>query len=206
MQVWANLGYIVIFTNPHGGDCFGNEFMDIRGKYGTIDYDDIMNFVDEMLDIYAIDEDNIGVTGGSYGGFMTNWIVTHTDRFKVAATQRSISNWISFFGTSDIGFRFANDQLDLEPIKDFDEAWNFSPLKYVNDVKTPLLIIHSSKDYRCPLEQGLQMFTSLKNNNVDSKMVIFKEESHGLSRDGRIQARVKRLEEITNWMNKYLKA
>lgn len=204
MQVWANLGYIVVFTNPHGSDSFDNEFMDIRGKYGTIDYEDIMNFVDEMLNLYAIDEARMGVTGGSYGGFMTNWIVGQTDRFKTAVTQRSISNWLSFYGTSDIGYNFANDQLDLEPIKDYKKAWNHSPLKYVNNVKTPLLVIHSAKDYRCPLEQGLQMFTALKANDVDTKLVIFKEESHGLSRDGKPQARIKRLEEITNWMNKYL--
>lgn len=143
MQVWANKGYIVFFCNPRGSDSYGDDFADIRGKYGTVDYDDIMTFTDYVIEQYSIDTNRMGVTGGSYGGFMTNWIVSHTDRFKAAATQRSISNWISFFGTSDIGYYFGNDQTDADPIADFDKAWNQSPLKYAHNIKTPLLFIHS---------------------------------------------------------------
>ena len=105
MQYWVGQGYIVFFCNPRGSDGRGDAFADIRGKYGTIDYEDIMAFTDKVLEKYPqIDPERIGVTGGSYGGFMTNWIITHTDRFKAAATQRSITNWISFYGTSDISY------------------------------------------------------------------------------------------------------
>lgn len=205
MQVWANKGYIVFFTNPRGGDVYGNEFMDIFGRYGDVDYDDLMKFTDIVLDRYAIDPKRVGVTGGSYGGFMTNWIVGHTDRFKCAATQRSISNWISFYGTSDIGFYFADDQTAADPIEDTEKMWHQSPLKYARNVKTPLLFIHSDEDYRCPIEQGMQFFTYIKENGVDTRFVWLRGENHDLSRTGKPKARVKRLEEITNWMDKYLK-
>lgn len=204
MQVWANLGYIVYFCNPRGSDSYGDDFADIRGKYGTIDYDDIMAFKDLVLKNYSVDKTKLGVTGGSYGGFMTNWIVSHTNDFKVAATQRSISNWISFYGTSDIGFYFQTDQTASHPVADFEKAWEQSPLKYANNIKTPLLFIHSDKDYRCPIEQAMQLYTVIKKNEVPSKLVWFKNENHGLSRGGRPKARIKRLEEITNWFNKYL--
>lgn len=205
MQVWANMGYIVYYSNPRGGDGYDDDFADIRGKYGTIDYEDIMAFTDYVLENYAIDENRLGVTGGSYGGFMTNWIVSHTDRFKVAATQRSISNWISFYGTSDIGYYFMPDQTDADPLLDHEKAWEQSPLKHAHNIKTPLLFIHSDKDYRCPIEQAMQLYTVVKKQGVETRFIWFKDESHGLSRDGRPQSRVKRLEEITNWFEKYLK-
>ena len=136
--------------------------MNIRGKFGTIDYDDLMKFTDVVLEKYEdIDRDNVHVTGGSYGGFMTNWIIGHTNRFKSAASQRSISNWLSFFGVSDIGYYFADDQNLADPFNSPEALWERSPLKYASDVRTPTLFIHSDEDYRCPLEQGIQMFTAL---------------------------------------------
>lgn len=208
MQLWANLGYVVMFTNPHGSDGRGDEFSDIRGKYGTIDYDDLMSFVDKVCLLYPnIDTTRLGVTGGSYGGFMTNWIVGHTTRFKAAATQRSISNWLSFHGVSDIGYYFAPDQNagDLYDDMKVEKYWTHSPLKYVKNVKTPTLVIHSKEDYRCPIDQGYQWFTSLKELGVDSKMVVFNSENHDLSRSGKPKARNKRLEELTQWFEHYLK-
>ncbi len=204
MQAWANLGYIVFFTNPHGGDVYGNEFADIRGKYGTIDYADIMTFTDLVLDRYAIDRARVGVTGGSYGGFMTNWIVSHTDRFAAAATQRSISNWISFYGTSDIGVYFGPDQTGGSPFENLEAAWEQSPLKHAHAIKTPLLFIHSEEDYRCPIEQAMQLFTAVKQNGVETRFVWIRGENHDLSRSGRPQSRLKRLQEITTWMDTYL--
>jgi len=204
MQVWANMGYVVFFCNPRGSDGKGDAFADIRGKYGTIDYEDIMDFTDLVLKRFPqIDQKQVFVTGGSYGGFMTNWIVSHTDRFKAAATQRSISNWISFYGTSDIGFYFAKDQTDGHPLLDTDKLWEQSPLKHAMHVKTPLLFIHSDEDYRCPIEQAMQFYSVLKTNQVDTKLVWFKGENHDLSRGGKPQARLKRLNEITNWFEKY---
>jgi len=206
MQYWANEGYFVFYCNPRGSDGYGDEFADIRGKYGTIDYDDIMDFTDLVLINYQdIDKDRLGVTGGSYGGFMTNWIIGHTSRFKAAASQRSISNWISFFGTSDIGYYFADDQNLSTPWNDVEKMWYHSPLKYADKVTTPTLFIHSEEDYRCWIPEGLQMFTALKYHGVESRLVAFKGESHELSRSGKPKNRIKRLEEITAWFDKYLK-
>jgi acylaminoacyl-peptidase len=206
MQYWANEGYFVFFCNPRGSDGRGNEFADIRGKYGTIDYDDIMKFTDLVLEKYPqIDPSRIGVTGGSYGGFMTNWIIGHTDRFKCAASQRSISNWISKFGTTDIGYYFNVDQNLSSPWDNVEKMWWHSPIKYANQAVTPTLFIHSEEDYRCWLAEGLQMFTALKYHGVDARLCMFRGESHELSRSGKPKHRVRRLEEITNWFEKYLK-
>ena len=200
---FAKQGYFVFFTNPRGSDGRGNEFMNIRGKFGTIDYDDLMKFTDVVLEKYEdIDRDNVHVTGGSYGGFMTNWIIGHTNRFKSAASQRSISNWLSFFGVSDIGYYFADDQNLADPFNSPEALWEHSPLKYASDVRTPTLFIHSDEDYRCPLEQGIQMFTALKYFGVDSKIVIFHGENHELSRSGKPKHRQRRLDEIITWFKK----
>lgn len=205
MQVWASKGYFVFFCNPFGSDGQGNAYADMRGRYGTADYDDLMRFTDAVLEqIPQIDENRLGVTGGSYGGFMTNWIVTHTNRFKAAATQRSISNWISFWGTSDIGPEFTLDQQGAD-LSSPDVLWEHSPMKYIANAKTPTLLIHSDEDYRCPLEQGYQMFNGLLHNGVEARMVLFHHENHELSRSGRPQNRVRRLEEITDWMDSHLK-
>ena len=206
MQYWANEGYVVFFCNPRGSDGRGDEFADIRGKYGTIDYEDIMKFTDVVLENCPyIDEDRLGVTGGSYGGFMTNWIIGHTNRFKAAASQRSISNWISKFGTTDIGYFFVDDQQDATPWDNVDKLWFHSPLKYADKVMTPTLFIHSEEDYRCWLVEAIQMFTALKYHGVESRLCIFKGENHELSRSGKPKHRIRRLKEITNWFNRFLK-
>ncbi len=204
LQLFANLGYFVVFCNPRGSDGKGNDFSDIRGKYGDIDYDDLMAFTDLALKTYQdMDENNLFVTGGSYGGFMTNWIIGHTHRFKAAASQRSISNWISMFNTTDIGFYFADDQTDASPWENHDKMWDQSPLKYADQVKTPTLFIHSEEDYRCWLTEGLQMFTALKYHNVDSRLCLFKGENHELSRSGKPKHRLRRLNELINWFEQY---
>lgn len=204
MQVWANAGYFVFFCNPRGSDGKGNAFADIRGKYGTIDYQDIMQFTDVVLiKNKAIDIDNVFVTGGSYGGFMTNWIIGHTNRFKAAASQRSISNWTTEYGVTDIGYYFVPDQIAADPWSDYEKLWDHSPLKYANLVETPTLFIHSDMDYRCWLPEALQMFTAIKQFGVDSRLCVFKGENHELSRSGKPKHRIRRIEEITNWFEKY---
>ena len=205
MQVWANMGYFVFFCNPRGGDGRGNEFADIRGKYGTVDYDDLMKFTDEVIKKYPVNESRIGVTGGSYGGFMTNWIIGHTDRFACAASQRSIANWFSKFGTTDIGYYFNVDQNASSPWNNPEKLWWHSPMKYADKVKTPTLFIHSEEDYRCWLTEGIQMFTSLKYHGVPARLCMFRGENHELSRSGKPKHRVKRLTEITNWFEHFLK-
>ena len=206
MQYWANQGYFVFFCNPRGSDGKGNEFADIRGQYGTIDYDDLMRFTDLVLETYPeIDAERVGVTGGSYGGFMTNWIIGHTNRFKAAASQRSISNWISMGYTTDIGYYFAPDQVAATPWTDHEKLWHHSPLKYADRVKTPTLFIHSEEDYRCWLPEGLQMFTALKYHGVESRLCMFRGENHELSRGGKPKHRIRRLKEITTWFDRFLR-
>lgn len=207
MQYFSSQGYFVFFCNPRGSDGKGDEFADIRGKYGTIDFDDLMRFMDKVFEKYEdIDKERVGVTGGSYGGFMTNWIIGHTNRFKAAASQRSISNWVSKFGTTDIGYFFADDQNGgATPWKDVDKLWYHSPLKYADKVKTPTLFLHSQEDYRCWIAEGFQMFTALKYHNVDSRLIMFKGENHELSRSGKPKHRIRRLNEIIGWFDKYLK-
>lgn len=205
-QMFASAGYMVIYTNPHGSSGRGVKFSDIRGRYGDIDYDDLMTFTDLAIEEYPqIDTEKMGVYGGSYGGFMTNWIIGHTDRFAAACSQRSISNWTSFYGVSDIGYYFAPDQTASDMWTDLNKMWDQSPIKYAPNVTTPTLFIHSDEDYRCPLEQGLQMYTRIKENGTDTKMYIFHGENHELSRSGKPKGRIKRLRAIKEWFDKYLK-
>lgn len=205
-QMFASAGYMVIYTNPHGSSGRGVKFSDIRGRYGDIDYDDLMTFTDLAIEKHPqIDTEKMGVYGGSYGGFMTNWTIGHTDRFAAACSQRSISNWTSFYGVSDIGYYFAPDQTASDMWTDLNKMWDQSPIKYAPNVTTPTLFIHSDEDYRCPLEQGLQMYTRIKENGTDTKMYIFHGENHELSRSGKPKGRIKRLRAIKEWFDKYLK-
>ena len=161
---------------------------------------------DAVLETYPqIDRARVCETGGSYGGFMTNWIIGHTDRFCACASQRSISNWLSFCGVSDIGSYFAPDQTAGDLYDDPAALWAQSPLKYAKNVKTPTLFIHSDEDYRCPLEQGLQMFASLVDRGVETRLCLFHGENHELSRSGKPKHRLRRLEEITDWFEKHAK-
>lgn len=205
-QLLVNRGYGVIYTNPRGSEGFGQEFMKaVNGHYGEMDYDDIMTWTDAAIRHAGwIDEKRIGVTGGSYGGFMTNWIVGHTDRFVAAVTQRSISNWTSFHGVSDIGYTFIDRELLIDVFKDFEKAWKFSPIAYVENVKTPLLIIHSEQDMRCPIEQGEQFYVALKKLKKEVEMVRFPGANHDLSRSGKPVLRVHRLNHILRWFDKYI--
>ncbi|GAA0314271.1 S9 family peptidase [Bacillus carboniphilus] len=204
-QMLAAKGYAVLFTNPRGGHGYGQEFVNaVRGDYGNGDYQDLMAAVDYALDTYDyIDKDRLGVTGGSYGGFMTNWIVGHTNRFKAGVTQRSISNWVSFYGVSDIGYYFSEWQMKAD-LNDIETLWKHSPLAYVQNVETPLLIIHSEKDYRCPIEQAEQLFIALKRQKKTSKFIRFPESNHELSRSGKPNLRMKRLEAIRDWFIEYV--
>jgi dipeptidyl aminopeptidase/acylaminoacyl peptidase len=206
MQYWANQGYAVLFTNPRGSDGRGSEFADIRGKVGAADYSDLMAFTDAALEqVDFIDRERVGVTGGSYGGIMTNWIIGHTDRFKAAVSQRGISSWLTFSNTSDIGYTFTYNYWGTDIWKDGAKLWDGSPLKYADRVKTPTLFIHSEEDYRCWLVEGIQMYYALQYFNVPSRIVVFKNENHELSRSGKPANRIKRLEEITGWFDTYLK-
>ncbi|EPD50648.1 hypothetical protein HMPREF1210_02618 [Paenisporosarcina sp. HGH0030] len=205
LQLLAAQGYGVLYVNPRGSHGYSQLFVDaVRGDYGGGDYEDIMKGLDSVLaENDWIDENRLGVTGGSYGGFMTNWIVGHTNRFKAAVTQRSISNWVSFFGVSDIGYYFNEWQIGAD-MTDVEKLWNHSPLKYAKNIETPLLILHSEKDFRCPIEQAEQLYITLKQMKKEAGFVRFPDADHNLSRTGYPNLRYARLEQITGWFDKYL--
>ncbi|WP_149094997.1 alpha/beta hydrolase family protein [Paenibacillus terrae] len=204
-QLLAAQGYAVIYTNPGGSRGYGQSFTNVvLGDYGGRDYTDLLSAVDEAIRQFPfIHPERLGVTGGSYGGFMTNWIVGHTDRFRAAVTQRSISNWLSMYGVSDIGYSFTEDEVSGNPWDDFEVLWRQSPLAYVKQINTPLLILHGEQDLRCPIEQGEQLFTALRRLGKSTQFVRFPYSSHELSRKGHPQLRVERLQRITNWFVKH---
>ena len=207
MQMLASAGYFVFFTNIIGSEGWGDEYGDVRGKYGTVDYDDLMLFTDEVLkQVPEINEEKLGLAGGSYGGFMTNWVIGHTHRFSAAVSMRSIASWTAMY-ISDIGPEFVNDQMATDDLHsdDIDKLWFHSPLRYVNNVTTPTLFLHSDHDFRCPIPDAYQMFQALKLRNIPTKLVVFQGSNHDLSRKGAPNRRIKRLEETLNWFDKYLK-
>ena len=192
----ANKGYLVLYTNPFGSDGRGNDFAYLT-KWGDIDYHNFLDFVDICLSkIPSMDPANVFLTGGSYGGYRSNWREVHTDKFKAIVTQRSISNWITRFANGDIGpnFAFGQTSHDIYSKEGFEELFNISPIKYVKNAKTPILILHSDEDYRCPLEQGVQFFTALIHQKVETQRVIFHGENHDRSRGGKPKNRITRLE------------
>ncbi|MHB8108099.1 MAG: S9 family peptidase [Candidatus Cryosericum sp.] len=202
----AARGYVVYFSNPRGGTGYGEEHeRAIWGRWGTVDFDDLMDWADLVQRRPYIDRKRMGVTGGSYGGYMTNWIIGHTDRFAAAATQRSVSNLISMWGTSDLNWVFQLPHGGKTPQQSIDVLWDRSPVKYLGNATTPTMVLHNEMDFRCAIEQGQQVFTALKVNRVPSEFVTFPEEPHGLSRVGRTDRRIDRLESICRWMDTYLK-
>ena len=205
MQLMAARGYVVVFTNPRGSAGYGEDFTTCtRGRWGESDMPDVMAAVDHMVATGYVDEARLGVTGGSYGGYMTNWIIGHTDRFKAAVTQRCVSNFYSMIGTSDIGVHFGVYEFGGTPWDDADTLLKYSPITYVKDMTTPLLILHNEQDLRCPIEQGEQLFTFLKRLGRDVAMVRFPDEDHNLSRTGKPSRRLARLHHLIGWFDSHL--
>lgn len=205
-QLLCARGYTVIYTNPRGSHGYGQEFVDAcRGDYGGMDYADLMAAMDWALEnVDCIDPERLGVTGGSYGGLMTNWIVGHTNRFKAAVTQRSISNWTSFTGAADIGGYFTEYELEGNPWDNPEKMVKHSPLTYVKQIETPLLIIHGEEDLRCPIEQAEQLFVFLKKLGKTTLFLRFPHSTHELSRSGKPLLRIERLNAIVDWFDKYI--
>ena len=208
-QVLAASGFGVIYTNPRGSSGYGEEYgRAVMGHYGECDYEDLMGFVDAALERYPfIDGDRLGVTGGSYGGYMTNWIISHTDRFSAAVTFRSICNWVSKLGVSDIGFMQPRSISGRDTFwgEDIMEQLRHSPIYYAGDVETPCLIGHSEEDHRCPMDQAEQWFTALKLRGVPTELVRFPGENHDLSRSGKPKHREERLKHMLRWFEEHLK-
>jgi dipeptidyl aminopeptidase/acylaminoacyl peptidase len=205
-QAFAGAGYAVVYLNPRGSDGYSEEFADIRGKYGTRDFQDLLEGLDYVLDKHPeIDGTRVAIAGGSYGGFMTNWAIGHTDRFKAAVSDRSIASWISFWGSSDIGPHFGDDQVGGDPWSHEEKLLTDSPLRYVPNIKTPLLLVHSMEDYRCWMAEGIQFFTALKRHRKEVELVLFPGENHDLSRVGKPKHRLSRLGHYIRWFDRHLK-
>ena len=205
MQLLAAAGYVVLYTNPRGSCGYGYDFaFAVRGAWGEKDSLDIMAGVDALLQQGYIDEKRLGVTGGSYGGFMTNWLIGHSDRFKAAVTDRSVVNLLSDFGSSDAGWILADDEFETPPWESRERYLHMSPIYYAENIHTPLLIIHSEQDLRCNIEQAEQLFAMLKYLGREVLFVRFEGQSHGLSRGGHPKLRVERLRHILGWFEKHL--
>jgi dipeptidyl aminopeptidase/acylaminoacyl peptidase len=208
MQWFAASGYAVVYVNPRGSMGYGQKFVDAcRHHYGENDAADVLNGLDAALSQFDfLDGSRVAVTGGSYGGFMTNWLVGHTDRFFAGVSQRSISNWISFYGVSDIGPRFTETEIGGDVMNDFQKLWRMSPLASVGNVKTPLLLVHSENDLRCPIEQAEQFYTCLKRQGCDTELFRVPNANHDLSRSGKPKLRLARLNAIFDFIHKRLPA
>ncbi|MBI3538186.1 MAG: S9 family peptidase [Chloroflexi bacterium] len=207
MQLFAANGYAVIFTNPRGSAGYGQEFLKAVCKdWGGGDYRDVMAATDAALKKFTwLNKNKLGVLGGSYGGYLTSWIVTHTQRFKAAISERALNNFYSFHGTSDIGAFFGPEsQIGFEIWESAEENLAHSPIAHVKNCKTPTLILHSEKDFRCPIEQAEQFYVALKKLRVRTEFVHFPDESHNLSRSGKPKHRQERLERMVEWFKKYV--
>jgi dipeptidyl aminopeptidase/acylaminoacyl peptidase len=209
-QVYAAAGYVVLFANPRGSSGYSEEWgRAIRGPveggpgWGTRDYEDLMAVVDTALDQFAFcDPDRLGVLGGSYGGYMTSWMVAHTDRFRAACSERSVNNFI-IEASADIGWAFKG-QVGAHWFEAPDIYLKFSPSSYVEKITTPLLILHSESDLRCPVAHAEELFASLRLLRREVELVRFPAESHELTRSGSPLHRVMRFEVILEWFDRYL--
>ena len=202
----AAAGYVVYWCSPRGGQGHGEAHAKaIYGQWGTVDYDDIMAWADYLEGQPYIDPERMGVTGGSYGGYMTTLIIGRTDRFEAAVAQRVVSNFLSFYGSSDLNFGLEHLAGTAAPWEDVQTCWALSPISAIGNARTPTLIIHSENDYRCDQEQGEQVFIALKRLGVDTEMLLLPGESHGVSRGGRTDRRIARLEYMLGWFERYLK-
>jgi dipeptidyl aminopeptidase/acylaminoacyl peptidase len=206
-QMLVQNGYYVIYCNPRGSDGKGNKFADIRGDFAAKAYSDLMEFVEDVIKKYDdLDDNRLGVMGGSYGGYMVNYIIGKTNLFKAAVSERGISNLISAFNTSDIGYQYFLDYVG----KDTDIWQNRkcyidnSPIFFCDKVNTPTLFIHGKDDMRCNYTESLQMYSALKFMGVDTKICLFKGEKHTFAVRGKPVNRLRRLNEIIDWFNKYL--
>lgn len=204
MQLLAANGFVVYYSNPRGSLGYGRAFAEaIKNDWGNRDYADVLAGTDFLESLPYVDKKRIGITGGSYGGYMTNWAVGHTRRYKAAVTQRSVVDLVPFFGSSDSGFLF-HYEFGGHPWTAEAEYKRMSPLTYAEKIRTPLLILHNENDLRCAIEQAENLFATLKVLGRRVEFVRFPEEPHGMSRMGRPDRRLMRLEKIVGWFKRYL--
>ncbi len=200
----AGAGYIVLFTNPRGSTSYGAEFANvIQYKYPGDDYLDLMSCVDALLARGCVDEQKLGVTGGSGGGLLTNWIIAHTHRFAAAVTQRCVADWAAMWYSSDFAL-FSTHWFRKPPYEDPAEYAERSPAALASRIETPLMVIHSEEDWRTPIHEGEVMFRALKRQRKTTVMVRFPGESHELSRSGKPSRRAQNQHHIRSWFDKFL--
>jgi dipeptidyl aminopeptidase/acylaminoacyl peptidase len=207
-QIYVGAGYGVVACNPRGSSGRGAEFVGaVKGEaWGVVDLVDIRAAVTEALTRFPrLDESRMGLMGGSYGGFMTAWMIGLEDRWKSAVVERALISWTSFNGTSDIAGVFAENYLQRSYPNSWDSLWTKSPLSLVESVSTPTLVLHSENDYRCPIEQAEQYFTALLRNGIPAEFVRFPGEGHEMSRSGKPQHRRERFDAILDWHDRYLR-
>ena len=208
-QVYAGAGYGVVASNPRGSTGKGETFTKaVTGEgWGQVDLEDIRAVVAAALERYPrLDENRMGVMGGSYGGFLTGWMIGHENRWKSAVVERALTSWTSFSGTSDIGGVFAENYLGVPYPEGWERWWEAGPLSIAHKVTTPTLVLHAEHDWRCPIEQGEQYFMALLRNGTPTEMVRFPGEGHEMSRSGSPLHRVERFDVILDWHERYLKA
>ncbi len=206
MQILAGHGYLVLYVNPRGSDGYGERFRRAAiFDWGGKDFKDLMVALDQVVAKGYVDTTRMGFAGGSYGGFMTNWVVGHTDRFAAAVSMRSVVNMVSFYTIPDVVFLITSQVAAPPPWDNFEQLWERSPLRYVQNIKTPLLLIQNGADSGCTVAQAEEMFGALRLLRKPVELVIFPEEPHDLSRSGRPDRRVERLRRIVGWFGRYLK-
>jgi dipeptidyl aminopeptidase/acylaminoacyl peptidase len=202
-QTLAHKGYLVFFCNPRGSDGYGEAFAAANWKdWGPGPMRDVLRGVDEIVKRGFVDEKRLTLTGGSYAGYLTAWIIGHDHRFAAACSQRGVYNLISMRGTTDIPF-FNDFESGYTPWEDVKNLWDQSPIAHVPNMRTPLLIEHSEQDYRVPIEQGEQLFAAMKLMNKTVEMVRWPREGHEVSRSGEPRHRVERIRRIVEWFEKY---
>lgn len=201
-QVLVDAGYAVVYSNPRGSAGYGRAHgRSIRQRMGTLDFFDVMDFFDGVVSADPrLDADRVGVMGGSYGGYMTAWVIAHDHRFAGAIVERGFLDPFAFPGSSDIGSFFGQEYVGTDPAQMAAQ----SPMAVVDRVRTPTLVMHSELDFRCPLEQATRYYAALKLNDVDAEMLVFPGEDHELTRGGRPQHRVERFEAVLDWWNRHL--
>jgi hypothetical protein len=205
LQILAGMGFVVFYLNPRGSDGYGENFRrSVVRDWAGKDYVDLMSSLDQIIERTGyIDATRVGVGGGSYGGYMTNWIIGQTDRFAAAVSMRSISNLVSEYPQHDIVL-WGTLQLGPPPWPNLDELWRRSPIRYVQNMRTPLLLTAGEMDLRCAMSQSEELFGAMRLLGKTVELVRFPEESHDLSRNGRPDRRVERLRRIAGWYEKYL--
>jgi dipeptidyl aminopeptidase/acylaminoacyl peptidase len=206
-QVYCGAGYAVAYGNPRGSDGYSQAHaMAIRGNWGGKDWEDIAAVADAVEALPFVDNSKVGILGGSYGGYMTSWAIGHTKRFKAAVSERAVNNLFTLAGTSDIGFSLVTFHVGRDLFKDPKRALASSPITYAKDIETPVLILHSENDLRCPVEQAEQLYVALKLMRRPVEFWRFPDENHEMSRAGKPKHRLKRFEVILGWFNRWMPA